>query len=54
MISTLSSFALISRNMKTSLDRVASQPSVKRELDYYNMKIGSISSVDAFMADRRV
>lgn len=54
MTTTYTSYKLISADLATSLKRVAEQPDVKRESEYYLAKIGSIKSVDAFFADSRL
>lgn len=54
MITTFTSYSQISRDMPTSLARVAERPDVARETEYYLSKIGSIKSIDEFMADSRV
>ncbi|MBP2559928.1 hypothetical protein J2T08_000668 [Neorhizobium galegae] len=54
MITTYTSYAMISRDMSKSLERVAEKPEVARESEYYLSKIGSIKTVDDFMADTRV
>lgn len=54
MIGTLTTLSLVNKDLKRSLDQVAKQSAVKRELDYYTRTIGSIRSVDDFMTDSRV
>lgn len=54
MITTYTSYRLISQDIGQSLQRVAEQPEVARESEYYLSKIGSIKSVDDFMADNRI
>ena len=54
MLSTTASFALISKNVQSALDRVAAQPVVSREVEYYSSTISSIKSIDDFMADDRI
>jgi hypothetical protein len=54
MITTYVSYTLISRDLPRSLARVAEKPDVARETEYYLSKIGSIKSVDEFMADSRL
>ncbi|SOC45371.1 uncharacterized protein DUF1217 [Rhizobium subbaraonis] len=51
---TYTSYKLITADLATSLDRVAKQPDVKRETEYYLSKIGSIKTIDAFFADSRL
>jgi hypothetical protein len=54
VITTYTSYTLISRDMNKSLARVAEQPDVARETEYYLSRIGDIKSVDDFMADSRI
>lgn len=54
MITTFTSYRLISQDIGQSLERVAKQPEVARETEYYLSNIGSIKSVDDFMADSRI
>lgn len=51
---TYTSYKLITADLATSLDRVAKQPDVKRETEYYLSKIGSIKTIDEFFADSRL
>ncbi len=54
MITTYISYTSISRNLPSSLARVAEKPDVARETEYYLANIGKIKSVDDFMADARL
>jgi hypothetical protein len=45
---------MVSRDVTAALDRVASQPVVKNDIDYYNKHIGKITTVDEFMKDYRL
>jgi hypothetical protein len=54
VITTYASYSMISRDLNKSLERVAEQPDVARETEYYLSKIGDIKSVDDFMADSRI
>ena len=54
MTTTYTSYKLITADLATSLDRVAEQPDVKRESEYYLAKIGSVKSIDEFFADSRL
>lgn len=54
MTTTYTSYQLISRDLPKSLDRVAQEPDVARETEYYLATIGDIKSVDDFMADTRL
>ncbi|TQX89999.1 MULTISPECIES: DUF1217 domain-containing protein [unclassified Rhizobium] len=49
MTSTYLSYTLDTKNMTSTLARVASQPTTKREVDYYNANIGKVKTVDDLM-----
>tara|TARA_R110002020_G_scaffold65144_2_gene172178 strand:- start:101 stop:883 length:783 start_codon:yes stop_codon:yes gene_type:complete len=51
---TYTSYNLIARDLPRSLERIASQPEVARESEYYLSRISEIKSVDDFMADTRL
>jgi flagellar basal body rod protein FlgG len=52
--STYTSYNLIARDLPRSIERIASQPQVARESEYYLKRISEIKSIDEFMADTRV
>ncbi len=54
MTTTYTSYRLIASDLQTSLKRVADQPDVKRETEYYLAQIGKVKSVDDFFADSRL
>lgn len=54
MISTLTSYRLITRDTAKSLQTVASDRVVQRETAYYESKISDVKSIDDFMNDRRI
>jgi hypothetical protein len=54
MISTLASYKLVAENIDTQLQRVAEQPMVEREAQYYLENIGNIETIDDFLADTRI
>lgn len=54
MTTTTTSYRLIATDLPTSLKRVAEQPDVKRETDYYLKTIGSVKTLDQFFADTRL
>ncbi|MDI7863392.1 DUF1217 domain-containing protein [Rhizobiaceae bacterium n13] len=54
MTTTYTSYRLISQDISKSLDRVAGKPDVARETEYYLANIGSIKSINDFMADSRI
>src|SRR4051812_45767286 len=49
MTSTYLSYTLDTKNMTSTLARVASQSSTKREADYYKANIGKVKTVDDLM-----
>lgn len=54
MTSTLTSYALIARDLPTALTRKAAEATVARETAYYEAHIGTVKSVDDLLADRRL
>lgn len=54
MISLTASYSQLTTNFDKSLTRVASEPSVKREADYYKANIGKVKTIDDFMKDNRL
>ncbi|KRB49924.1 hypothetical protein ASE04_15120 [Rhizobium sp. Root708] len=54
MISASIAYNIISGDMKKSLDRVASQASVKRDVDYYKENINKVKNVDDFIGNYRL
>jgi len=54
MISASMAYNLLSGNMKQSLDRVASQATVKRDAEYYKDNINNVKDVDDFLGDYRL
>lgn len=54
MTSTYTSYNLIARDLPRSIERIASQPQVARESEYYLSRISEIKSIDEFLADTRV
>lgn len=54
MISTMTSYRLVTANLPRSLDRVAKEPMVKRDSDYYLANIGNVKTVDDFMKDTKL
>ncbi|MBN9056039.1 MAG: DUF1217 domain-containing protein [Rhizobiales bacterium] len=54
MLSTYTSYNLISKDMLKSLDRTAAETSNAREAEYYKENIGKVGSVDAFLDDYRL
>ncbi|GEO83451.1 MULTISPECIES: DUF1217 domain-containing protein [Alphaproteobacteria] len=54
MTTTYTSYRQITQNIDKSIERVAKEPEVARETEYYLSKIGDIKSVDEFMADTRL
>ena len=54
MINTMTSYKLISSNLTRSLTRVAAEPVVQRDTDYYLKNIGKVKTIDDFMKDDRL
>ena len=54
MTSTLTSYALIARDLPTALKRKAAEAGVARETAYYKAHIGAVKSVDDLLADQRL
>ncbi|OLP58193.1 flagellar biosynthesis protein FlgF [Xaviernesmea oryzae] len=54
MTTTFTSYKQITSDLTSSLKRVQEQPDVARETAYYMSKIGSVKTVDEFMADSRL
>jgi Protein of unknown function (DUF1217) len=54
MVSLITSYNRLAGNMAASIARIAAQPQVKRDAEYYKANIGKIKTVDEFMANKRV
>ena len=54
MISTSTSYQLITRDIAKSLTRVEKQPLVARETEYYLENIGKVRSIEDFVSDTRL
>ncbi|HTO32892.1 MAG TPA: DUF1217 domain-containing protein [Pararhizobium sp.] len=54
MVSTYIDYNLITRDMKTSLQRTSEQVLVARESQYYKENIGKVTSIDDFLGDYRL
>jgi hypothetical protein len=54
MVSTYLSYDLVVRDIKSSLNRTASDAQVARESAYYEENIGKVTSVDEFLDDYRL
>ncbi|URK88374.1 DUF1217 domain-containing protein [Rhizobium sp. RCAM05350] len=54
MVSTYIDYNLLTRDMKTSLQRTSQQTLVARESEYYKENIGNITSIDEFLDDYRL
>ncbi|TDK35127.1 DUF1217 domain-containing protein [Rhizobium deserti] len=53
-LSTYTSYLIVNRDMKSSLNSVANQATVSRESKYYEENIGKVTSVDEFVDDYRL
>lgn len=54
MTSTMTSYRLITADLQRSLTRVAKEPMVQRESEYYLANIGKVKSIDEFMKDTKL
>jgi hypothetical protein len=54
MLSTVTSYKLLTQNIDKSLARVRAAPEVQRETDYYLATIGKIKTIEDFLANDRV
>ena len=54
MVSTFLSYNLVNRDLKSSLERVASSTQVAREEQYYKDNIGKVTTVEEFLDDYRL
>lgn len=54
MLTTYTSYQLITRDLQKSLDRTASSPVTARETKYYLENIGKVKSIDDFLGDYRL
>ncbi len=54
VVSTYMSYQLVTRDIERSLASVARQPMIARETEYFQANIGKVTSVDEFVADRRL
>lgn len=53
-MNTLLSFHLITRDLSRSMERIQSQPMIKRETEYYQENIGKVTSIEEFVSDERL
>jgi hypothetical protein len=54
MLSTVTSYKLLTQNIEKSLARVRAAPDVHRETDYYLATIGKVKTIEDFLANDRV
>lgn len=54
MLSTFLSYDLINRDVRGNLERISTSRQVAREREYYNEKIGGITTLDDFLKDYRL
>ncbi len=54
LLSTISSYRLVTENLERSLQTTAETPLVARETSYYLERIGDIKTIDDFLADDRI
>jgi Protein of unknown function (DUF1217) len=53
-LSTYTSYLIVNRDMKSSLDRVANQGTVARDTEYYEANIDKVTTADEFVDDYRL
>jgi hypothetical protein len=54
MVSTIATYQLLTANLDRSLKRIGSDAQVKRETKYYTDTIGSIKTIEDFLANDRI
>lgn len=54
MLSTYTSYNLLTKDLSKTLARTAKEPAVKRDTDYYNAHIRDIKSIDDFLKNDRI
>lgn len=54
MLSTYTSYQLVTKNVQTSLDRIAKQPVAAREIAYWKENIGKVKTAEEFLSDKRL
>jgi Protein of unknown function (DUF1217) len=54
MLSTTANFRILAKDITKTAERIAKEPDVKRETDYYLKTVGGLKSIDAFLANDRV
>lgn len=54
MISTMTAYQMVTRNMTKSLERTAARPMVASETAYFQKNIGKVKNLDDFMKDDRL
>lgn len=54
MTTTFTNYRLLASDLPRSIERVAEQPVVARETQYFRDRISSVKSIDDFMADSRL
>lgn len=54
MLNLITNYNRLAGNIPASLQRIAQQPLIRREAQYYQANIGKVKSVDDFMANARI
>ena len=54
MITTMTAYQMVTRNLTQSLERTAAKPTVANETAYFEKNIGKVKSLDDFMKDDRL
>lgn len=53
-MTNISDYRLLTREIGKTISRLASEPDVKREVEYYKKTIGGIKSIDEFLGNQRI
>jgi Protein of unknown function (DUF1217) len=54
MTSSITSYKVLTSNVTKTMTQLASQPELKREIDYYKANISKIKSIEDFMGNQRI
>lgn len=54
MTSAISEYKTLTREISKTIDRVAAEPEMKREIEYYRKTISNIKTIDEFLGNQRI
>ncbi|MBL8791304.1 MAG: DUF1217 domain-containing protein [Rhizobiales bacterium] len=54
MMSSITSYKLLTGNVSKTLTQLGSQPELKREIEYYKANISKIKTIDDFLGNQRI